>query len=69
MTPRWDAPAELPRSDDRIHPVLAVLILLAVSVAAWAGVLAVVLATLVVAGSWGLLALVVGVAAVGRGVR
>ena len=69
MTPRWDAPAELPRSDDRTHPVLAVLILLVVSVAAWAGVLAVVLAALVVAGSWGLLALVVGVAAVGRGVR
>ena len=51
---------------DRIHPALAVLILLGACLAAWAVVCALVLAALVIGGTWGVVVLVVAGAAIAR---
>jgi hypothetical protein len=50
----------------RIHPALAVLILLGATLAAWAVVCALVLAALVIGGTWGVVVLFVAGAAIAR---
>ena len=51
---------------DRIHPALAVAILLGATLAAWAVVCALVLAALVIGGTWGVVVLFAAGAAIAR---